>query len=169
MEAVFDARAMIRKGVVVSIDDTGPAQMVTVQTSAGAIHTAEVIQPYGCATVPPVNGCEAVVLGVGGDPANMVALLINPARRFGGMAIGETVLYGSGGSRVAIRSGGTIQVLGFAAVTTDAPLVSITAATSVTITAPDIALNGTVTVTGQVNVTGAITTTGTIHAGGGIV
>lgn len=160
---------MIRKGVVIAIDDTGPAQMVTVQTSAGAVHTAEVIQPFGHATVPPINGCEAVVFGVGGDPANMVALLINPARRFGNMAIGESVLYGRGGSRVAIRNGGTIEVLGFAAVTTDAPLVSVTAATSVTITAPAIALDGAVTVTGSVSVTGAITTTGTIHAGGGIV
>ena len=133
---------MIRKGVVIAIDDTGPAQMVTVQTSAGAVHTAEVIQPFGHATVPPINGCEAVVFGVGGDPANMVALLINPARRFGNMAIGESVLYGRGGSRVAIRNGGTIEVL---------------AATLVRIAVPEVQITGNATITGTLTVTGDAT------------
>lgn len=149
MEDAFDARAMIRKGTVTAVDDSGQVQMVTVKTSAGAIYTAEVHQFFGHASVPPVNGCTALLFCVGGDPANMVALLTNPSKRFGNQAQGESVLYSAGGSRVAIRQGGTVQIKGFATVTIDAPTVAITvtgdvtinAASSITLTTPVVSIS----------------------------
>lgn len=174
MENVFDARAGIQKGIVQSVDDTGPVQMVTVETSPGALHTAEVLQPFGLASVPPVNGAVALLFCIGGDPANMVAILTNPTRRFGGLAHGESVLYSSGGSRVAIRNGGTVEIAGFAQVSITAPTATITATGTVTIDAPDIIIGGStisaagITLGAATAITGNLTVTGNIHATGTI-
>lgn len=169
MEDVFDFRGMIRKGTVQSVDDTGDVQMVTVKTSEGALYTAEVHQLFGHASVAPVDGCTAMLFCIGGDPANMVALLTNPSSRFGGQAQGESVLYDDAGNRVAIRSGGTIQILAATLVQIDVPSVAITSTGSVTITAPEVTITAPVIAfEGNLTVDGAITTTGTIHADGGV-
>lgn len=85
MSDVYDARAMVQRGLVLSIDDTGQVQTATVRTTDGAIYSGiEVYQPFGAASVPPGDGAIALLFAVGGDPANMVALLANPSIRFGG-------------------------------------------------------------------------------------
>jgi phage baseplate assembly protein V len=164
MEDAFDARAMLRKGVVLSIDDTGEAQTATVQTSTGAIHSdIEIIQLFGSANLPPVDGAIAYLFSIGGDPANMVALLANPSTRFGALTAGEQVIYGADGSRVAIRQGGTIEILGGSQVTIDAPAANITATGNVTIAA-----GGTITLGAVSYVSGDLHVTGNIHATGTI-
>ncbi len=163
MDDVYDSRATIRRGTVVSVDDTGPVQMVTVQTGPGAFHTAEVHQGFGHASVPPADGCTALLFCVGGDPANMIAFIANPATRFGGQAQGESVLYDGAGNRVAISSGGTIQILAATTVEIKAPDVTIVCSGSLTVTAAQVALTAPqVAVTGNLMVTGNIVATGTI-------
>lgn len=157
MDNTFDARAMIRKGTVQSVDDTGPVQMVTVKTGDGALYTAEVHQLFGHASVPPADGATAILFCIGGDPANQVALLTNPSARFGNQAGGESTLYAGDASRVAVRSGGTIEIIGGNQVTISAPDVTINATGAVTIAAA-----GGITLTGDLSVTGNITATGTI-------
>ena len=158
MEHVFDARATIRRGVVIAVNDTGPAQRVTVRSSAGAVYSdIEVIQPFGSANVPPVNGAIAVLLAIGGDPANMVALLSNPNRRMGAMAPGEQVIYGPGGSRVAVRRGGLVEILAATRVSIVARNVTITATAAVTLTAPVVEITGNLTV--GTGATGVFTST----------
>jgi phage baseplate assembly protein V len=173
MEDAFDARAMLRKGVVQSIDDTGEVQTVTVQTSTGATYSGiEVIQLFGSANLPPTDGAIAYLFCVAGDPANMVALLANPSARFGGLAPGEQVMYGADGSRVAIRQGGTIEILGGNQVTIAAPDANITATGTVTVAAPSVIINGvTVTASGitlgvATTIDGNLTVNGNIHATG---
>ncbi len=141
MESVFDPRAQIQLGVVRGVSDAGQVQRITVETTDGYVYDqVEVMQPAGMASVPPGDGAIALLFTVAGDPGNWRALPIsNPATRFGGLQPGEAVVYGSDGSRVAIRAGGTIEVQ---------------AATKVIVTAP----NAQVTTTGPV----------TIDAGGGI-
>ena len=108
----YDLRNHTRMGVVHAVDDAGAAQTVTVETNDGAVHSGvEVQQPFGVASVPPADGALAVVVAIGGDPGQLVALPVgNPSGRFGNLKPGEAAIYGSDGSRVHIRQGGTIEV-----------------------------------------------------------
>jgi phage baseplate assembly protein V len=167
-EVVFDGRAMLTKGIIVAVDDTGAAQTVDVLTQDGALFGAlEVIQLFGHASVPPADGGQALVLAIGGDPANRVAIPFNPAVRFGNLAPGESVLYGADGSRVGVRTGGTVEVLGMSLVTLQSPEINLAAPLGVTITGP-VTINGPLTVTEAATlasgtVTGDWTVGGTIH------
>jgi phage baseplate assembly protein V len=156
MDSVFDSRSMIRKGAVLSIDDTGQAQMATVQLGPNDIRTVEVFQPWGQASLPPVDGCLALVFYIGGDPANAMAILSNPSVRFGDQASGESTIYGADGSRVAMRAGGTIEVVAASSVTIDAPGANITSTGMVTITAPAVTVSGNLVVSGNISATGTI-------------
>lgn len=137
-QTIFDARLTVQRASVVALDDAGDRQRATVETQAGFLHAdVEVMQPAGFAGVPVIDGAEVLLLAIGGDPANLVALpLANPAWRYGGLAVGETVLYGPAGERVAIRQGGTIE---------------ISAATAIAITAPSVTITGNLVVTGDIS------------------
>ena len=161
-EHVYDARAMMREAVVVNVNDSGGVQTVDVITQDAAVYSAvPVLQPWGLAGSPPKRGLRAILLSIGGDPANMRAILYSVGRRMGGLANGETGIYGNNGARVAIRQGGTIQVLAGSVVEISAPNVTIVATGT-------ISLAGAVQVTGNLTVTGNITNTGTIHTAGGL-
>ena len=187
MQHIFDARAMIQDGLVLSIDDTGQVQTCTVQTSPGTLYSkVRVIQPYGHASVPPGDGCTCVLMAMGGDPANMVALLTNNSARFGNQAQGEAALYNAKNkSRVAVRANGVIDITAGSVVNITAPHVTITSTGTVTVSAEAVTISSSgattisgaagrltlganAAITGDLVVTGAITCTGTLHAGGGI-
>lgn len=114
-EIVEDARGGATEGVVVAVNDTGQVQTVDVQTPGGLYAGVEVWQPFGHASSPPPNGAVAILIAIGGDPANLRAFIKAPQRRFGNLVRGESALYGSDGSRVHVRQGGTIEVIGAAA------------------------------------------------------
>lgn len=115
-EIVEDARGTATEGIIVAVNDTGQVQTVDVQTNAGVYAGVEVFQPFGHASSPPAQGAVAILLAIGGDPANLRAFIKAPQRRLGKLARGESAIYGSDGSRVHIRQGGTIDVLGATAV-----------------------------------------------------
>jgi phage baseplate assembly protein V len=161
-EHVYDARAMIREATVVNVNDGGGFQTVDVVTHEGGVFSGiPVIQAWGFASRPPLTGLRAILLCVGGDPANMRALLYNVTRRLGGLATGETAVYANNGARVALRQGGTIQMQAGAVVEIGAPSVTVAATGS-------ISLDGSIVVTGTVSVAGDIDMTGNIHATGSI-
>ena len=169
---IFDDRAGIQLGTVQSINDSGQAQTATVQTTAGGVYAdVEVIQSYGAAGVPPADGCLALLLAIGGDPANLRAILFHPSFRFGGQASGEFTLYGPGGARIAFRAGGGVEVKSATQVTITAPNVSIDATGTLSVTAAAMLIIGgggtALQIQGDLEVQGVITTTGSIHAGGG--
>jgi phage baseplate assembly protein V len=167
-EVVFDGRAMLTKGIIVAVDDTGAAQTVDVLTHDGALFSSvEVIQLFGHASVPAADGAQALVLAIGGDPANRMAIPFNPAVRFGNLVPGESVLYGSDGSRVGVRTGGTVEVLGMSLVTLQSPEITLLAPNGVAITG-NVTITGSLTVSGATlleagTVTGDWTVGGTIH------
>lgn len=159
-EIVFDARAMLVKGIVVAIHDEGAAQTVDVQTHDGAVYSGlEVIQGFGGASVAPADGAEALVIAIGGDPAHRMAICYNPAARFGGLQPGESVLYGADGSRVGARLGGVVEVLGMSLVKLQSPEITLQAPNGVAITGPT-------TMTGDVGVTGTLAITGNLIVNG---
>lgn len=137
-------RGQAVRALVLRIADDGETQVVDVQTHEGVVRGAiEVAQPYGLAAVP-LAGALTVVIGLGGDQGDMVALPVaNPSDRLGGLAAGEVALYDAAGNRVHIRAGGVIEVRAATRVLVRAPRVEIEA------------VNG-VRITGDLDVTGEI-------------
>ncbi len=191
-EYIFDARSMLNRGLVGSVDDTGQAQVITVTAHDGHTRTdVEVMQQFGIGSRPPADGAVALLLAIGGDPANTVALALgNPSARFGGLNEGEVVVYGSDGSRMHIQQGGSIDIQAAtqvlmkvdtvsATVTTGGISLDVGAAgtfrvsagtTTLTLTEAGIAFNGAATfgggnatLNGSLQVNGAVNATGTIH------
>lgn len=139
---VGNLRSLISYGVITAVDDSGAAQTVTVLTGDGVQRAdVEVMQPFGLASAPPADGATTVVLAIGGDPSNLVALpLSNPSARFGGLGAGEAILYASDGTRVHVKPGGVVEVWG----------------KSVTINATNLTINGNVLVNGNLTATGDV-------------
>jgi len=146
MEDVMNLRAGVLRGVVQSIDDSGEVQTATVQTHDGVTRQVEVWQLDGFASVPSGDGAIALMLAVGNDPSQFVALLANPSTRFGKQAPGERTISAPDGTRVAVRTGGRVEIWGATSVTINAPAVTIQAPTG----------SVTVTVDGDLHATGEI-------------
>lgn len=168
-EPIYDARAAAQFALVLGVNDAGGVQRATVQTTDGFVYDqVEVMQPFGFASVPPGDGAMVLLIAVGGDPGNWCALPVsNPSRRFGGQAPGETVVYGAGGSRVAFRANGEVEVQAATTViikaegaTIQANSVTLTSAAAVSLGAP-----GGVIITGNVEVDGDIHATGVVTGG----
>jgi phage baseplate assembly protein V len=151
-ETIMDMRGIVARGVVVAVNDAGQAQTVDVRTADGVTRSGiEVASPWGIASNAPLDGATVLLLAVGGDVGDLMALPVsNPARRFGGMAQGESVLYGADGSRIAVRTGGTIQILAATELEITVPGVTITATAGVTITA-NVAIIGDLDVSGDIS------------------
>lgn len=147
---VGNLRALISYGVVTNVDDSGSAQTATVTTGDGVLRAeVEVMQPFGLASVPPADGATTVLLQIGGDPANLVALpMSNPSTRFGGLGAGEAVLYAGDGTRIHVKPGGVVEVWGVS-VTVNAQTLTINAAGGTTING-NIQINGHLTASGDV-------------------
>ncbi len=147
-EVIMELRGAAMRGLVQRVDDNGPMQLVDVLTHDGMLRTGiEVYQFAGLATAPIAAGAVVQLAAIGADPGDLIALpAVHPAARFGGLAPGEAVLYNlTDGSRVAIRNGGTIEILAATEVKITVPNVTITASAT---------LNGTLTVSGDVIVAG---------------
>lgn len=153
MEAILDPRAHLVLGTVLSVNDGGAVQTVTVRTHTGFVRSdLEVLQPFGFASMPPLDGAIVALLAIGGDPGHYMALPVAaPSRRFGGQAPGEAAMYAYDGTRVAVRSGGRVEVWGATSVTIHTKDVAITASGTVTVTAPHTVVNGDAHVTGDVS------------------
>lgn len=162
-ETANELRGQAVRGVVVAVGDGAEAQTVDVETHEGIVRGGvEVLQPFGIASRAP-DGAVTVVLAMGGDQGDMLALPpACPSSRFGALQPGETVIYNADGDRVHIRLGGTIEIKASAKVKVEAPEVEITAPT-VTITG-DVTLNGTLTATGEIK-SGSIPLTAHKHTG----
>jgi phage gp45-like len=106
------------------LNDSGQAMTVNIATGQDVNRAdVEVATPWGFGSSPPADGMLAVVFALGGDPSNLIALHPhNPSCRFGGLAVGEAVIYGADGSRVHVRNGSieiwstTVKVFGNVAV-----------------------------------------------------
>ncbi len=135
-EIVMQLRGLLARALIRSSSDTGPVQTLTVQTHEGVVRSGvEVLQPYGFASHPPAGGLT-VVLAIGGDQGDMVALPVAaPGSRFGALAAGEAAIYDAAGNRVVVRAGGIVE---------------IHAASQVLIKAPTVRIEGDLEVTGDV-------------------
>lgn len=143
---VMTLRGGVARGAVAGTTDTGQAQTVDVETHEGVLRAGvEVMQVYGLASRPPNGpGAIALLLAIGGDQGDMVALPIGvPSLRFGNLAPGEAVLHDDFGNRVHIKAGGIIEVSAATKIRLVAPLVEIVA--------EDVTITGDLAVAGQVS------------------
>ncbi|MEP9350563.1 phage baseplate assembly protein [Xanthobacter sp. KR7-225] len=121
-ELAYALRGLITRGVVGKTDDTAETQVVDVTGRHGAKLTRiEVAQPYGFASNAPAGGL-VLLLAVGGDAGDVVALPVGaPSSRMGKLAPGEVALYGLDGSRVHVKADGSIDIVSSKAVTARVP------------------------------------------------
>lgn len=149
-------RSQAVRGVVYGSNDVGGSQTIDAETHEGVTRSAvEVLQPYGLASRPAAGGL-VVLIAIGGDPTDLVALPPAGGARYG-VEEGEVALYTDEASRVHLRGGGLIEV---------------GAATSVTVTVGGTIFRVTaagVEIVGNLAVTGNITATGTVSDGAGNV
>lgn len=110
-ETANQSRGMISRAVVTAQHDGGEAQTVDVTTHASVDRSAvEVVQQFGFTSMAP-GGAMVVVLAVGGDQSDLVALPVAaPGARLGGLNPGDTAIYSANGSRIIIRADGVIEV-----------------------------------------------------------
>lgn len=149
-------RGLAVRGLVHRVDDGSAAQRLDVETHEGVVRSGvEVLQPYGLASAPAAGGLT-VVIALGGDQGDLVALpMAQPAARLGGLSPGQTALYDDTGSRVLMGADGTIAVV---------------AATEATVTVGGtvfkVSASG-VHITGNLVVDGNIEASGTVSDGAG--
>lgn len=133
-----DLRVQAHIGLIQSVDDTQGAQTALLKTHDGVTRAdVEVMQPFGFASNPPGDGAIAVMIAIGGDAGQFVALPgANPSNRMGGLAKGEVAVYTADGSRVHLKQGGAIEIHAGNAVTILVPAMTVTAPSGVTINGP---------------------------------
>jgi phage gp45-like len=153
-----DVRALTVRGVVLAVNDGTALQTADVQTHDGVVRSElEVATPYGFSSVPP-SGANAVLVAIGADPGDMMVLALwHPGARLGGLAPGESALWDAGGNRVAVRQGGTVEVVAATSVRL------VVQGTTLEATAAGVTITGPVTIKGDARITGALTVDGAIH------
>ncbi|MFA7257905.1 MAG: phage baseplate assembly protein V [Aeromonas bestiarum] len=126
----------------------------------------ERFQNYGHTSVPP-EGSEAIVLGLGGARAGLVAIAVeDKSARPKDLEAGDNCLYHLEGHRIILRKDGVVEII--------AKSVIISASEKITMMSPDTEIQGPLKVTGALSsdtdvTTGTTSLKGHIHdqSGGG--
>jgi phage baseplate assembly protein V len=103
---------MVTRAVVATVNDALKVQRVqlTIRSEDEVGDSTEHFQPYGVSFMPAA-GSEAIVLAVGGNPANRVAICIqHPEKRPKGAPAGTGGLYTEGEYRLFIDADGIVHV-----------------------------------------------------------
>lgn len=111
-------RGMVRRATIKNVKDDGETQTASVEVADGIWRDdVEIMQPYGMSANPPEDGGLVVLLAVGGDEGDLVALPAgNPSKRMGGLNPGDSGLYTEAGDKVILRRDGTIEIAAGASV-----------------------------------------------------
>lgn len=135
-------RNLARRGVVTRVDEGRKLREIQVRTGAGELRDrVEHFEPYGF-TSSPLNDAEALVINLGADRAQSVAIVVADRRqRPKNLNLGDVALYAADGAIVIVRKGGGIE---------------ITSPAAITIVAPELHVQGKLTVTGDVEAGGNV-------------
>jgi phage baseplate assembly protein V len=144
-------RGLALRGLVHRVDDAGAAQRLDVETHEGVLRSGvELLQPYGLASAAAAGGMT-VVLALGGDQGDLVALPVaQPAARMGGLGPGQVALYDDTGARVLLSADGKVSV------TAAAEVVVTVGATVLRVTPGGVAITGHLTVAGNIQASGTV-------------
>lgn len=144
-------RAMLRRASVVDVDDTGPQQLLTL-TGLASEQPRKVVrsQPFGFSSVPPA-GAEGLLLTQGGRADRCHFLNPeHPTYRPTKTQLGGTVIYDANGQAVSLVKN-SIRIVGTG---------------TLTIVAPNIVLDGAVTLGGPAGSGVPVSKQGTVDSGG---
>ncbi len=111
-ETADTIRGMARRATAKNVNDTGQMQTASFEVAPGVWReNIEIAQPYGFAGHVDEDGAEFLLIALGGDQGDLVALpLGNPSQRMGKLPAKQVGLYNSGGDRIMLRPDGTIEV-----------------------------------------------------------
>ncbi len=161
-------------GEVLSIDDTGEAQTITVRTHDNVERSGvEVVSIHGLATNAG-DGASCLLIAIGGDQAHLVALpLMGIGTRFGNLPKGGVALYDDAGNHLALTAdgNGTLALAALLRIVTQTLSIEAQAGSTVhgpvTFMDPVIFKQG-VTFAGAVTLQSGASITGDLHVSGAI-
>lgn len=103
-------RGVVRRAVIGRVDAEAGTQTLQAKTLADDVRDeVELFEPYGFTSSPP-DGCEALVFSVGADSSHRVALAAGDRTRRLAVDAGEVAVYHESGSRLIMRTDGSIEV-----------------------------------------------------------
>lgn len=160
-------RLIADRAIVTAVTDSFNRQGLQLKVLADeAADDVERFQNYGHTSVPPA-GSEAIVLGIGGARAGLVAIAVeDKSVRPKDLEAGDNCLYHLEGHRIILRKDGLLEL--------EAKTVIINASEKLSIISPDNEIQGPLHVTGEITSdtdvkTGTTSLKGHIHdqSGGG--
>jgi phage baseplate assembly protein V len=149
MRAAFDRLSrrllsMVGRGRVTAVDDTGNVQMVQVKFNDGELRdNTPRLAEFGFTSFPP-NGTDMVVLFIGGDRSNGVAIASGHIQtRMKNLQAGESAIYDSIGKYIYLtQTGIVIEAKNQPVTVNDATTVTINAATAIQCNTPILRVTG---------------------------
>lgn len=110
LEMMKKLRSLIRIGKIALVSP-GKTQSLQVETTKGeTLDNVKFIEPYGLTTFPP-NGSETVVVNVGANGGNPLALVVGGRLfRLQDLKQGEVALYTDEGDKIHLKRGHEIAV-----------------------------------------------------------
>lgn len=160
------ARGSIVLGEVLSIDDTGEAQTVTVRTHQDVVRAGvEVASIHGLATNPG-NDATCILLAIGGDQGHLIALpLMGFATRFGKLPAGGAALHDDAGNHLVLTGDGNATLAAAALLRLVVQTLSIEAQGGSTVHGP-VTFTDPVTFAAGVTFGADVTIAGALHVAG---
>lgn len=136
-------RLIADRAIVTLVNDSLQRQGLQLKVLADeTADDVERFQNYGHTSVPP-EGAEAIVLGLGGTRAGLVAIAVeHKGSRPKDLEAGDSCLYHLEGHRIILRKNGVIEIA--------AKTVTLTATEKFTIISPDNEIQGPLHVTGPI-------------------
>lgn len=136
-------RLIADRAIVTAVTDSFNRQGLQLKVLADeTADGVERFQNYGHTSVPPV-GSEAIVLGIGGARAGLVAIAVEDKRvRPKDLEAGDNCLYHLEGHRLILRKDGLLEI--------EAKTVIINASEKLTMMSPDTEIQGPLHVTGPI-------------------
>ena len=137
-------RLIADRAVVTMVTDSLQRQGLQLKVLADeTADDVERFQNYGHTSVPPA-GSEAIVLGIGGARAGLVAIAVeDKSVRPKDLEAGDNCLYHLEGHRIILRKDGLLEL--------EAKTVIITASEKLTMITPDTEIQGPLHVTGPIS------------------
>lgn len=103
-------RGLVRRATLGSIAGGSGQTIQANSTADDQDDEIELFESYGFTSSPP-QGSEGIVLRVGGERANSVALCFGSrGDRFSDLAAGEVAVYNTSGCSIVLRANGNIEV-----------------------------------------------------------
>lgn len=152
-------RMLLSRAVVNLVNDALLVQGLQISVLDGEVGDAQRFQNYGF-TSNPQPGAEAVVAAIAGVRGHRVVLVVEDGRyRLKNLQPGEVAMYTDEGDSIVFNRGRIIKVTAGNELDVIAPVVKVTATTSVTLDSPTVTCTNNLQVNGKINANGDISTT----------